>query len=600
MVSRGFIAGLLWGLVVATSGLGVLSLVAKSPETIVAVGPDANAAADGAEGGTEAGVPLADGAGDPPKAEVTAGAEATVSLSSGAGSSVAEVAAGMAAGDTAAGVAAAATAANEAEPAAAEPAAAEPAATEPAAAEPATAEPAAEPAAAEPAIKEPATAEPAEAPVVNDASGQTPLAPPSGPEQVVTPGAEPAPSLPAGQELPAVAGPDAAPERADTGMPAPAEDALLNPTTEAGTEDAVAPAAEADAEVAPAVDAGAEVAPAAEAGGAVAPAAEAGVAVAPAADAGAEVAPAAEAGTEVAPAADVGVADAPAADAGAEAALAEGGGSTLDAAPGLSKDADGVVTGRLPSIGDDRASEAARTAPESEPAPALDLSDAPPILAYARAFTAEAGKPLFSIVLQDLGDKGMPRAELAKLPFAVTFVVDPAAPDAAEAVATYRAAGQEVLILANVPAGATAGDLEQGFQAMAAGLPETVGYLDPAQDGLKENRALATQAVPILKEQGRGIVAFGGGLDAVGQVARREGLAYAEIYRSMDAEGEDTPLVRRYLDRAAFKAAQEGQVVVFGHTRPETVAALLEWMVEGRASMVQVAPVTALMGLQAQ
>jgi polysaccharide deacetylase 2 family uncharacterized protein YibQ len=52
-------------------------------------------------------------------------------------------------------------------------------------------------------------------------------------------------------------------------------------------------------------------------------------------------------------------------------------------------------------------------------------------------------------------------------------------------------------------------------------------------------------------------------------------------------------VIRRYLDRAAFKAAQEGRVVVVGRTRPETVAALLEWTVEGRAATVALAPLTA-------
>ena len=38
--------------------------------------------------------------------------------------------------------------------------------------------------------------------------------------------------------------------------------------------------------------------------------------------------------------------------------------------------------------------------------------------------------------------------------------------------------------------------------------------------------------------------------------------------------------------RAAFKAAQEGRVTVVGSTRPETVAAIMEWSIEGRASSV--------------
>ncbi len=269
------------------------------------------------------------------------------------------------------------------------------------------------------------------------------------------------------------------------------------------------------------------------------------------------------------------------------------GSEKLAPTPGLSKEVDGVVTDRLPRIGD--AAPDADTAAEGEVL-VLDPQAGLPIKAYARDFTAEAGKPKFAILLADIGAAGMARADLAKLPFAVTFVIDPAAPDAAEAVRAYRAAGQEVMILASgLPEGATAADLEQSFQALGQELPETVAYLDAAAGGLQENRLLATQAIPILKAQGRGIVTYDRGLGAADQVAQREGLAHATIFREMDAEGEKTPIIRRYLDRAAFKAAQEGQVVVIGQTRPDTVAAILEWMVEGRGSTVQLAPITAVM-----
>jgi polysaccharide deacetylase 2 family uncharacterized protein YibQ len=72
----------------------------------------------------------------------------------------------------------------------------------------------------------------------------------------------------------------------------------------------------------------------------------------------------------------------------------------------------------------------------------------------------------------------------------------------------------------------------------------------------------------------------------------------AVIFRNLDAEGEAGPVIRRYLDRAAFKAAQDGRVIVAGSTRPETVAAILEWTVEGRADTVALAPVTAAMTAQ--
>ena len=122
--------------------------------------------------------------------------------------------------------------------------------------------------------------------------------------------------------------------------------------------------------------------------------------------------------------------------------------------------------------------------------------------------------------------------------------------------------------------------------------------IDLASGGFQDNRPLATLVVPLIKAQGRGLITYDMGLNAADQVARREDVPSAAIFRQLDAEDEDVPVIRRYLDRAAFKAAQEGRVVVLGQTRPETIAALMEWTLEGRASSVTLAPATAVMTVQ--
>ncbi len=245
----------------------------------------------------------------------------------------------------------------------------------------------------------------------------------------------------------------------------------------------------------------------------------------------------------------------------------------------------GVKTNGLPQIGD--ASRA--TAPTA--------ADDKPIAKFARKFDAAAGKPLFSILLKDVGRAGMARADLAKLPFAVTFVVDPLASDAAEAARTYRDAGQEVLMVADgIPPGATAGDVAQTFQALAKMLPEAVGVIDEDTAGFQDNRALATLVLPVIADQGRGLVTFDRGLNAADQIARRDGLPAAVVFRRLDGAGESQATIRRYLDRSVFRASQIGAVVVMGDTRADTVAAILQWTIEGRATGVTLAPVTAVMG----
>lgn len=264
---------------------------------------------------------------------------------------------------------------------------------------------------------------------------------------------------------------------------------------------------------------------------------------------------------------------------------------TLPAAPALPDTVAGVTVNRLPRIGDappPAATEAVVVT--TEPA------DERPLARFARAFENPDEKPLFAILLIDTGGPALDRTALAALPFPVSFVIDPLAPDAATAAAIYRRAGQEVLMEATgIPEGATAADLEVTFQAHAAALPEAVAVLDPQDGGFQNNRPLASEVVPVIAGQGRGLVTWDNGLNAADQVARRADLPAATVFRRLDGENESAPTIRRYLDRAAFKAAQEGRVLVVGETRPETVAVLLEWSLEGRSSDVALAPVSAVL-----
>lgn len=249
----------------------------------------------------------------------------------------------------------------------------------------------------------------------------------------------------------------------------------------------------------------------------------------------------------------------------------------------LTEQQDPAAADALPRIGDATEEVAALPAATTP----LDL--------FSRPFDNPDAKPLFALVLIDDGAPDLDRETLAALPFPVTFVLDPLLPDVAAIAAIYRNAGQEVMIQTTaVPKGAKPEDIEQSYQAMDIAVPEAVAVLGAA--GLDEdNRALASAVVPILVAQGRGILTMERGLNAVDQAARREGVPQATAFRMLDAAGESVPVIRRYLDRAAFRAAQEGSVVVLGNTRPDTIAAILQWNVEGRAASVALAPISAVL-----
>ncbi len=271
--------------------------------------------------------------------------------------------------------------------------------------------------------------------------------------------------------------------------------------------------------------------------------------------------------------------------------------TTLKPEPGFGNKTEGVIIGRLPRIGDEPAASAEADASEATQDPTIEA--ATPLQRFASSFENPDSKPLFAMVLIDTGEADLDRATLSDLPFPVAFALDPLAPGAAERAAIYRAAGQEVVMLATgIAEGSNASDIEVAFQSMAQGLPEAVAVMDEAQPNFQGNRPLASLVVPVIAAQGRGLLTWDQGLNAADQVARRVDLAATVVFRNLDGAGEDRAAIRRVLDRAAFKAGQDGHVTVVGQTRPETVAALLEWTVEGRAANVALAPLSAALTVQ--
>ncbi|WP_323042663.1 divergent polysaccharide deacetylase family protein [Gemmobacter sp.] len=136
--------------------------------------------------------------------------------------------------------------------------------------------------------------------------------------------------------------------------------------------------------------------------------------------------------------------------------------------------------------------------------------------------------------------------------------------------------------------------MEVAMEALAAAFPDALALTDLRQDGAQGDRAWAGAVVPALAARGYGLVTWDQGLNAADQVARRAGLPAVTIFRDLDARDEGAPVIRRYLDRAAFKAQQDGRAVVIGRLRPETVAALLEWALDGRAASLGLAPLSAV------
>lgn len=266
-----------------------------------------------------------------------------------------------------------------------------------------------------------------------------------------------------------------------------------------------------------------------------------------------------------------------------------------------------VRTDRLPRIGDalPDAADAEDAGTEGADAAALPDTEAagadtrlPAVLRHAADVALAPDRPRLAVILIDDGLDADARADLTALPFPVTMALDPLAEGASAAAAAYRAAGLEVLMLAaDLPARATASDIEVLFEGWLVALPQAVGLIDTPEGGFQNNRGLAQLLVPVLERDGHALVSYARGLNAASQLAEAAGLARGQVFRVLDAEAESVFTIRRYLDRAVFEAGRDGSVIVLGHAaRPDTLAGLMAWRMEGRADQVDLVPVTAALG----
>lgn len=241
----------------------------------------------------------------------------------------------------------------------------------------------------------------------------------------------------------------------------------------------------------------------------------------------------------------------------------------------LSQMAPGIATGRLPSVGGGQ-----------------EASAPTPLEAFAEPVDVPDGKPLMAIVLVDDGSTPLGLEALEAFPYPLTFAIDTEWAEAADAMARYRAAGFEIMALANLPEGALPSDAQVTLRVALDTVPQGVAVLEGDRGGLQGSRDVSDQVAQILAETGHGLVLYPKGLNTAVSLAQREGVPARSLFRDFDGQGQDAGVIRRFLDQAAFKAGQEGGVIMLGRLRAETISALLIWGLQDRASSVALVPVS--------
>ena len=150
-------------------------------------------------------------------------------------------------------------------------------------------------------------------------------------------------------------------------------------------------------------------------------------------------------------------------------------------------------------------------------------------------------------------------------------------------------------MLADLPAAATPQDAEVALEVWRDKLPEAVAILEGTGTGVQGNRALSDQVTDIAQGTGLGLITQANGLNTVQKLAVRAGVPSAVVFRDFDGAGQTPVVMRRFLDQAAFRAGQDGAVIMLGRVRPDTISALLLWGLQDRAERVALAPVSAVL-----
>ncbi|UMA66136.1 divergent polysaccharide deacetylase family protein [Roseivivax marinus] len=256
---------------------------------------------------------------------------------------------------------------------------------------------------------------------------------------------------------------------------------------------------------------------------------------------------------------------------------------------------DGPAIGEMAGSIIDRNNAVPVNRPGDDAAPEADeadeaAEDTAPVQRYAASRVPTEGQPAMSIVLIDDGTGPLGPDALDAFPFPVTFAVDPGLPDAEARMRGYRDQGFEVMTLAAVPQGAGPQDVEVALEAALTGVPEAVGVLEAPGGGLQGSRAVSDQLASVLGDTGHGLLVQSNGLNTGQQLAERAGVPSATVFRDFDGDGQDPRVQRRFLDQAAFRARQEGAVIMLGRLRADTVSALLLWSLQDRAGQVALVP----------
>ena len=265
--------------------------------------------------------------------------------------------------------------------------------------------------------------------------------------------------------------------------------------------------------------------------------------------------------------------------------------------PVVSQPEDTVVTAADPAVVDAPVAEetpvAETAAPEAKPS--FDIAAGNALAENALAFVVPRNRPVVGVVLLDDPDMMMGMGAIARLPFPVTFAIDPRQRGARGKMDEYLKAGHEVAALTDLPVAEGAAAVQASLIKDIKALPRAMAIVDNRDAAFQSNSTISAAVVEVLAHTGHGLLTYSRGQNAGVMAAQREDVPVGLVFRVFDGDGQNVGAIKRFIDQAAFRAQQQEGVIMVGHLRPDTLRALVEWGLENRGSAVTLAPLSVVL-----
>ena len=175
---------------------------------------------------------------------------------------------------------------------------------------------------------------------------------------------------------------------------------------------------------------------------------------------------------------------------------------------------------------------------------------------------------------------------LGSLPFTVTIAV-PAKIDVHNALMRYyRDEGFEVALLIDLPEGSNATEVTEILDKAISTVSEATTILERTPGTLQNSREISTALADRLALSGHGLVLYDTGVNPALERAKSVAVPVKTIYRNLDQDNGNERAMRRFLDGAAFRAQQEGSVIITASPSPSVISALTFWSLQERSSSV--------------